>query len=218
MPSAARPGDVTAGGAGRTPAEAAKGARRPGRPAAATPAEVVAAARAAFLAGERIDVQSIAAGLGLSRASVYRWFGSREGVLGAVLAGEYEALITRADARRRGTGAARVLEVLVRVNRWMSANEPFRRYFEHEQRAGLRVLTAGDGPVQPRAVRAIEQLVQRAVADDGYQPPLAPDLLAYALVRLGEAFLYNDSAVGITGDVDRLRAVQAALLGLPAGS
>ncbi|UGT61485.1 QsdR family transcriptional regulator [Nocardia asteroides] len=208
------------------PAEQLRGAasaapqrpRRPGRPAAATPAEVVAAARAAFLAGERIDVQSIAAGLGLSRASVYRWFGSREGLLGAVLAGEYEALVARADSRRRSAGGARVLEVLARVNRWMSDNEPFRHYFEHEQRAGLRTLTAGDGPVQPRAVRAVEELVLRAVRDDGYAPPMAPDLLAYAMVRLGEAFLYNDSAVGITGDVERLRTVQAALLGLPADS
>jgi len=39
--------------------------------------------------------------------------------------------------------------------------------------------------------------------------------LAYALVRLGEAFLYTDTVVGFHVEVDRLREVQAALLGVP---
>ena len=38
-------------------------------------------------------------------------------------------------------------------------------------------------------------------------------MLAYAIVRLGEAFLYNDAIVGIRGDTDRLREIEAALLG-----
>jgi hypothetical protein len=35
-------------------------------------------------------------------------------------------------------------------------------------------------------------------------------------VRLGEAFLYNDALTGIRGDTQRLRQVEAALLGVPA--
>ncbi|MFI9407833.1 QsdR family transcriptional regulator [Nocardia sp. NPDC052316] len=189
--------------------------RPPGRPASATREQVIALARQSFLAGERVDIQAIAAELGLSRASVYRWFGSREGVLGTVLAGEFAALLTRADARRRSTGARRILDVLYRVNRWMTDNVPFRRYFENEPLSGLRILTAGDGPVQPLVVTTVRELIARAEREDDYRPPVEPDLLAYALVRLGEAFLYNDNVAGIRGDVDRLHEVQAALLGIP---
>ncbi|WP_324197730.1 QsdR family transcriptional regulator [Nocardia abscessus] len=189
--------------------------RPPGRPASATREQVIELARRAFLAGERVDIQAIAGQLGLSRASVYRWFGSRDGVLGAVLAGEFEALLTRADARRRSTGARRILDVLYRANRWMTDNEPFRRYFENEPLSGLRILTASDGPVQPLVVGTVRELIVRATEEDGYDPPLEPALLAYALVRLGEAFLYNDNVAGIRGDVDRLHEVQAALLGIP---
>ncbi|WP_040835095.1 QsdR family transcriptional regulator [Nocardia brevicatena] len=191
--------------------------RPPGRPASATREQVVELARQAFLAGERVDIQAIAAQLRLSRASVYRWFGSRDGVLGAVLAGEFEALIERADARRRSSGARRILDVLDRVNRWMAGNEPFRRYFENEPIAGLRILTTTDGPVQPRVLAAVETLIARA-EDDGYHPLLERSLLAYSLVRLGEAFLYSDNVTGLRGDVDRLYQVQAALLNIsPAG-
>ncbi len=160
-------------------------------------------------------MQAIAAELGLSRASVYRWYGSRDGLLGAMLLQEYEQMIARADAKRRTRGAARILDVLDRVARWETVNEPFRRYFENEPISGLRILTASDGPVQPRAVAAVAELIARVEEEDGYQPPLERELLAYALVRLGEAFLYTDTAAGIRNDVDRLREVQSVLLGLP---
>jgi hypothetical protein len=41
-------------------------------------------------------------------------------------------------------------------------------------------------------------------------------VLAYAIVRLGEAFLYNDALAGIRGDTERLHQVEAALFGVPA--
>jgi hypothetical protein len=36
--------------------------------------------------------------------------------------------------------------------------------------------------------------------------------LAYAIVRLGETFVFNDAAAGMRGDVERLRDVEAPLL------
>jgi hypothetical protein len=41
-------------------------------------------------------------------------------------------------------------------------------------------------------------------------------VLGYAIVKLAQAFLFNDAVVGIRGDVDRLREVEAALLGVSA--
>ncbi|MBF6133358.1 TetR family transcriptional regulator [Nocardia otitidiscaviarum] len=190
-------------------------ARSPGRPASATKAEVVELARRAFLAGERVDVQAVAAELGLSRASIYRWFGSRDGLMGAVLADEFESLLRLADGRRKTTGAHRILEALDRTNHWLAASAPLQRYLDNERLVGLKVLTASDGPVQPKAVAAVEDLITRTEDEDGYHAILDRQLLAYTLIRLLEAFLYNDTAAGIRGDVDRLRQVQAALLGIP---
>jgi hypothetical protein len=42
----------------------------------------------------------------------------------------------------------------------------------------------------------------------------AGSTLGYAIVRLAEAFPFNDAAAGMRGDVDRLRDVEAALLGV----
>ena len=73
--------------------------RKRGRPAAASQEDVIAAAMHLYLHGRRIDVQAIAAQLGLGRTTIYRWFGSREGLIG-------EVLVRAADAHARA-GAIR---------------------------------------------------------------------------------------------------------------
>jgi hypothetical protein len=62
-------------------------------------------------------------------------------------------------------------------------------------------------------VAAVQGLIESEIAA-GYRPALAPDLLAYAIVRLAEAFLYNEAAAGVPSDNTRLRQIEAALLGL----
>ena len=58
-------------------ATTASSVRRPGRPPGASREDVLGAAMHRYLRGERIDVQAIASDLGLGRATIYRWFGSR---------------------------------------------------------------------------------------------------------------------------------------------
>ena len=87
---------------------------RRGRPAAATREPVLRAAMRRYLRGERIDVQAIATELGLGRATIYRWFGSRDGLIGAVLVRAAEGLLEQSRAAARGKGAARLLDTLDR--------------------------------------------------------------------------------------------------------
>ena len=159
-----------------------------------------------------MDVQAIAGVLGISRATVYRWFSSREGLLGEVLAGEFAALLHAAEGKSARRGPARVAEILDSVNRQLVRNRPFRQLFEQEQATVLRLLTNSAGPVQPKIIEVITDLLERATAEDDWTPQVDIPTLAYALTRLSEAFLYNDVAAGIRGDVDRLHAVQVALL------
>jgi len=70
--------------------------------------------------------------------------------------------------------------------------------------------------VQPRVVACVRALIEEQVSAGAYRPASSPETLSYALVRLMEAFLYNDAAAGIRGDHERMREVQAALLGVPA--
>ncbi len=187
---------------------------RRGRPATASRDDVRGAARAQFVAGQRVDVTILARELGLGRATIYRWFGSRERLLADVVASELETLVARARSEVPERGAAGLLEVFDRVNRQIADSGALRRFLERERAAALRLLTASDGGVQSRSVACVAELIAAESAAGHYQPPADPRTLAYAVVRLAEAFLYNDAAVGIRGDHVRLREVEAALLGV----
>jgi hypothetical protein len=89
-----------------------------------------------------------------------------------------------------------------------------RFFLAQEQERALRILTSSGGIVQPRVVAAIEAMIVDEQQAGRYEPRVAPNALSYAIVRLGEAFLYNDAIVGIRGDTDRLREIEAALLGV----
>jgi AcrR family transcriptional regulator len=187
---------------------------RRGRPAAASRADVLALATRGYLRGARVDLQAIAAELGLGRTTIYRWFGSRDALLGEVLVRTAEPLLREARAGAEGVGGVALLDTFDHFNRSLADAPALREFVERERDAALRVITSGAGNVQPRIVAMITDLIESEVSAGTYEPPVEPATLGYAIVRLAEAFLFNDAAAGMRGDVDRLRDVEAAILGL----
>jgi len=156
--------------------------------------------------------------LGLGRATIYRWFGSRELLVGEIIATELERLVALHRARVRKRGARGLLDVFDRVNGSLAKSRALRALLEQERGSALRLLTSSGGSVQPRSVACIQRLIEAEVDGGRYEPPIDPGALAYAIVRLAEAFLYNDAAFGIRGDWRRLHQVEAALLGIGASA
>ncbi len=186
-----------------------------GRPATASRDDVLRVVSEQYLNGQRVDLTVVAQRLGLGRATIYRWFGSRDALIGEVVARELEALIARKRRQVTRRGAAGLLDVFDLINRSLARSSALGRLLEQERTAAMRLLTSSDGVVQPRAVAAVEAMITAEEAAGTYAPPADPGTLAYAIVRLAEAFLYNDAAIGIRGDHERLREVEAALLGIP---
>jgi AcrR family transcriptional regulator len=168
-----------------------------------------------YLRGRRVDVQAIAAELGLGRTTIYRWYGSREDLIGQVLFAAAEPVLRQARAAARGRGASLLLDTFDRFNRSLADSPALRRFVETERDAAIRIITSGAGTLQPRIVASIQEVIDDEVRTGAYDPPVDTSTLAYAIVRLAEAFLFNDAAAGMRGDVERLREVEAALLSVP---
>jgi AcrR family transcriptional regulator len=193
-------------------AAAASTVPRRGRKAAASREDVVEAATHKYLRGQRVDVQGIAADLGLGRSTVYRWFGSREELIAEVLVPVTKRLLDEARAEARGEGAAKLLDTFDRFNRALVAAPALRTFVDRERGAAVRIITSGTGMVQRRNVEMITEVIEDEVRAGRYDPPVDPATLGYAIVRLAEAFIFNESATGLSDSVDRLREVEAALL------
>lgn len=187
-----------------------------GRPAGATREQVLETAARWFLEGRRLDIAGLAAETGVSRPTVHRWFGTREDLAGIVIADVFEGTVR--DARRRFPARRGVVEFVVFVGEFVADSVPLRTFLAAEGDSALRILTKSDGHVQPRSVELMREILEEERRAGRYEPTADPAVLAYAVVRLFEAFVYNDAKAGIRRDTEGLRAVLAALLrASPAG-
>lgn len=194
-------------------ATTAAAARRSGPAPGATREEVLAVARAHWLACRRLDVQAIAAECGVGRATVYRWFGSREGLLAEAMMSVFEERVGAARGAVGGRGAGALLDTIGLVYTGLAEAPHIRAFIERERALALPLMTSSDGPIHPRIVALIRGLIETEVERGDYRPPTDAETLAYVLVRLAEALLFNYATDEVAKDSARMREVVAALLG-----
>jgi AcrR family transcriptional regulator len=186
-----------------------------------TAEEIVRTAAHRIDRGVRLDTRTLAAELGISRTTLFRRVGNREDLMGDAL--WYLADLTMATAVRewaQANGAAvrdqdgelRCLAVMRRYRCAIAANQGFHRLLDEEPATAMRVLIDPNGRVQPRVLAAHVDLLRRDVEDGGFTPAVSLDSLSYAIVRLGEAFLYSDVLASRTPDLDALTTLLAALV------
>jgi AcrR family transcriptional regulator len=104
-------------------------------------------ARATFLHGERLDMGTLAAQLAVSRATLYRWCGSRELLHKRILERRAREFGEWARGETAGDGTERVLAALGLILEATAAAQPVRRFMEREPHLALRILTRRGGPV-----------------------------------------------------------------------
>lgn len=170
--------------------------------------------------GRRLDMQGVADELGVSRVTLFRHVGSREDLLREAL-WLLTARTLDAAARRweheRPEGALRIVGTGEHFNALVSQSTALRRLLDEEPSLTIRVLTDPCGQVQRGVVAFIEALLRRDMAEFGFEPLIEAGDLAYALVRLGESFLYADVLAARQPDVATATRLQRALIeGTPA--
>jgi AcrR family transcriptional regulator len=148
-------------------------------------------------------VEDLAAELGISRATAYRWAGNAEEVAGRVVASLAEDTFRRAVREGRGRGAGRVVDVIARGMRYIATSEPYRAFVERDPQRALRIVASKDGPVQRRTIALHEELLEEEVRRGALRLPVDAHTMAYALVRVVESFLYADAVAGEKVDLEK---------------
>ena len=184
-------------------------------PASARHARIVALAARWVHDGRRLDMQGLADELGVSRQTLFRQVGNREELLAKALWRLTERTLAAAAARweaERGEGELHAPGTGRHFNALVSGSKGLRRLLDDEPALTIRLLTDPRGRVQTGVVAFVEALLRRDVAEFGLATLIEPDALAYALVRLGESFLYADVLAARKPDVDTANRLQQALV------
>lgn len=162
----------------------------------ATPADAFRRARRMWLKGERIHLASLSAELNIGRATLFRWVGNKDLLLGEVLWSLYEPLRLQALAETPGQGVDFVVGVYRRVNSTLLHSEPLRRFVHEDPEYALKILTSSQSTLHSRTVEANTRTLRDQVAAGHLNPPMNIESLSYFMVRLAEACLYSDVICG----------------------
>jgi AcrR family transcriptional regulator len=174
---------------------------------------VIDAASRTYLAGEPIDMSALAADLGIGRSTLYRLVGNREDLLGTVLAEATERTFHRAATRTTALGGTElVLDVLDRFMRAVVETEPLQALCRREPLVFIR-LALLPGPVERTAGNLVAELIDAEYAAGRMHPPLPPEVMGQAIIRMCDAHLYAPLLGRADPEIRTALDLVAALLG-----
>jgi AcrR family transcriptional regulator len=183
--------------------------------AANNTARIVSTAARWIYEGRRLDMQGLADELGVSRVTLFRRVGSREELISQALWRLTERMLEIAVERweaERPEGELHSPGTIRHINAMVAGSTGLRRLLDEEPALTLRVLTDPRGRVQSGIVAFNEVLLRQDMKEFGLVTITEPSALAYALVRLGESFLYADVIAARKPDVETANRLQQAII------
>lgn len=158
-------------------------------------------ARTKWAAGERLDIGKLADELGVGRATLFRWVGTRDQLYGEVISAAFTQSIEWAARRATGRGAVFLTEVTQNLLTVLSKS-PLREFVSQDPELALRIVMSSQSPVEGRVIAAVRALIAREAEAGHLSLTIDLDSLAYVIVRIAESFLYRDQLTGERPDIE----------------
>ena len=177
-------------------------------------------ARRTFLTGQRVDMRRLADDLGVNRATLYRWVGSREQLLVEILWSlshrTFEKLLADSaiSEPRHSPGPARSRSASV-LDAWLHAvigNAGMQAFVQGEGELALRLLTTRVTDYQSRLRGFVGSLIAEDLDSGRIRTEIPLEDLTYVVVRIIESYVYLSLITGEEPDADRATRVLHALL------
>jgi AcrR family transcriptional regulator len=203
--SANAPGPTAAG----TPLRRQLTGTAPARP---TALDALYEAQRMFQAGQRVDMQSLARKLGVDRATLYRWVGSREQLLAEVL---WNLMARTVQRLRESSGAGLcpvAADVVTGAAQAVMTNLGMQRFLEREGDLALKLLTTKASEFSRRLIQLIAEVVDTDRRNGHLHSTVPAADLPYVLVRIMESYVYLSLITGDEPDAARASSVIHALL------
>jgi len=196
---------------------ASAAARRP------TALDAFRLARRTFQAGDRVDMQALARTLGVDRATLYRWVGSRERLLSEILWSLVQPTIgnlrkSHDDAAGAETAAATpggqspAAAIIIGTVRAVIVNTGMRAFVDREGDLALRLLTTKASDFETRLTALVGEVLDAEAAGGRLQATIPTEDLSYVVVRVMESYIYLPLITGEPPDPSRAARVISALL------
>lgn len=175
----------------------------------AGPEDAVRLARQHYLAGERIDMQALAAELEIGRTTLYRWVGDRDALISDMLSRMVKEVLRDAIEQSEGEDLDRVLDGARRFMVTTAAFKPLRNLIQNETELGLRVMLAPGSAVSSAITEEIQNEIGRVRPA---WPAGKVAELADVMTQIGMSYEWGNIAVRSEPEIDRaIRAMETLI-------
>lgn len=159
--------------------------------------DAIALARESFLAGERVEMLTLAGELGIARATLYRWIGEREQLLEIVFAGLVLEWFAEVEPKAKGSGQDRLLDVVRLFLELAAASEPLSDFAAREPALTMKLLLDREGLVAQNSRAAVKGLLEETT------PELdVPDNIIEAIEMTAVSLVWANIAIGREPDIE----------------
>lgn len=158
-----------------------------------------------WLDGERIEMTHLARELGIGRATLFRWVGSREQLTGEVIWYLCALLWSDVVKNTHGDGSEYIADLSYRFMTDILATDPLRQFLDRDPEYALRVLTSKSSVIQSRIVAEVAKELSDQKSKGHIDPSIDTDNLAYLIIRVMESFIYSDQIIGREPNVEIAR-------------
>lgn len=179
---------------------------------ATTPLHALRIGQRLWLEGERINMGSVAEELGINRATLFRWVGSRDLFIGEVIWSFYQKQVKATLEACSGEGADYVVAVCEKLLKKVVNSKPLYQFIRQDPEYAIRILTSKTSIFQARSVNTIRTIIAEQAASTDWTPPIDPGDLAFLIVRISESFLYGDVISGQKTEIDQTTTAFRLLL------
>ncbi|SDS50299.1 hypothetical protein SAMN05216421_1643 [Halopseudomonas xinjiangensis] len=170
----------------------------------ATPLSAFRMARRWWLEGRRLNLSLLAEELDVGRATLMRWVGNKDLLMGEILwslyRNIYDEAIARAEADPKLDGIDFLTQIYTDINVALINAQPLHDFLRNEPQWGLQLLTSNVSGLQQRLVDTWARLFDKELRAGRINPEMDADTLAYFIIRIGEGTIYCDLICGRTPD------------------
>jgi len=192
----------------------------------ADPIEVFKMARKAWLRCERINIGEIAKELGVSRATVYRWVGSRERLIEEILWSFGKPSFENAVKDSPGHGVDHIVEVHRRFMLGMVTFEPMWRYISQNPVTAIGLQTNVPHQSHGRLINLTRMHLEQQIEAGHISIPIPAEEMAEMLIVTNGSLLYmaiignrnTDTAIAHACAIDRMMLTGAFAVPSPLAS
>jgi AcrR family transcriptional regulator len=169
----------------------------------------VARARAWIVDGRRVDMGGLAAEVGIGRATLHRWFGTRDRLVGDAIWSIAERTLDDLELEAEGRGADRIAFVVTGLAERFLGSAPIRSFVATEPSA-FNIMVSSESYVLARFAARIQRLLEVEVRLGAIPADHDPAEVATLIARVGTGITLTDFVADRPPDIATLdRAIRA---------